>query len=73
MRNTSILTCSGDKDDLSLVTVNPTVENTHSAGVDVAGTVMYFLATLEIMGKQCLFSFYHLSGDSSLSNGLSCK
>ena len=46
-----MLTCSGVKHDLNLVTVKPAVENTRSAGVDVTGTVRYLLATLAIRGK----------------------
>ena len=67
-----MLTWSGVKRDLNLVTVKPAVENTRSAGIDVTEIMRYLLAILEIRGKRCLFSFHHKSGDSSLSKGLSC-
>ena len=47
-----MFTCSGVKQDLSLVTVSPAVENTLSAGVDVAGTQRYFLATCATQGNR---------------------
>ena len=50
---TNMLTCSGVKQDLNLVTVNPAVENTLSAGVDVIGMVRYLLATRETRGNLC--------------------
>ena len=46
-----MLTCSGVKQDLNLVTVNPAVENTLSPGMDVIGMVRYLLATREIIGN----------------------
>ena len=46
-----MLTCLGVKQDLNLVTVNPAVENTLSAGMDVIGMVRYLLATQEIIGN----------------------
>ena len=39
-----MFTCSGLRQDLSLVTVSLAIENTLSAGVDVAGTHRYLLA-----------------------------
>ena len=61
------------KQDLNLVTVNPAVENTLSAGVDVIGMVRYLLATHKTRGNLCWFSFHHSKGCSSLSIGLSFK
>ena len=43
-----MLTCSGVKHDLNLVTVNPAVENTCSAGVEVIGMVRYLVKQEEI-------------------------
>ena len=40
-----MIKCSDVKQDLDLVAVNPAVENTLSAGVDVIGMVRYLLAT----------------------------
>ena len=68
-----MLTCSGVKQDLNLVTVNPAIEITLSAGVDVIGMVRYLLAIRETRGNLCWFSFHHLNGGSSLSIGLSFK
>ena len=48
-----MLTCSGVKQDLNLVTVNPAVENIRSAGVEVIGMVRYLLATHETRGNLC--------------------
>ena len=50
---TNMLTSSGVKQDLNLVTVNPAVENTRSAGVEVIGMVRYLLATRETRGNLC--------------------
>ena len=41
------------QEDLNVVTINPTVENTHSAGVDVIGMVRYLLATRATRGNLC--------------------
>ena len=51
-RNTSMLTCSGLRQDLNFVTVSPAVENTLSAGMDVAGMHKYFLVTCATKGKR---------------------
>ena len=61
-----MLTCSGVKRDLNLVTVNPAVENTLSAGVDAIGMVIYLLAIQETRGNLYWFSFHHVNGGSSL-------
>jgi len=54
-----------------LVTVNPAVENTHSAGVDVTGMERNCFATTDIVGNLYWFCFHHTKGDSSLSIGFS--
>ena len=41
----SMLTWTGVRHDLNLITICLAVENTCSAGITVAGTVRYFLAT----------------------------
>jgi len=46
-----MFTCSGDRHDLSFVTVNPAMENTRSAGVEVAGIVRYFRAMHDNRGN----------------------
>ena len=51
LKKTYMLTCSGVKQDLNLMTINPAVENTLSAGMDVIGMVRYLLATREIRGN----------------------
>ena len=48
-----MLTCSGFKQDLNLVTVNPAVENTRSAEVDVIEMVRHLLATRATRGNLC--------------------
>ena len=68
-----MFTCSRLRQDLNLVTVSPAVENTLSAGVDVAGMHRYFLATYETKGKRCSFDFHHSSGDVSLLSGRSYR
>ena len=50
-----MLTCSGVKQNLNLMTVNPAVENTLSAGVDVIGMVRYLLAIREARQNLCWF------------------
>ena len=42
---------SVSKFDLSLVIVNPAVENVHSDGTEVAGNAKYFLANLATLGN----------------------
>ena len=61
--------CSGVKDDLSIVTVNPAVENACSVEVDVAD----IFCNLRDYRKTMFISLHHISRDSSLSNGLSYK
>ena len=46
-----MFTCPGDRHDLSFVTFNPAVENTHLAGVEVAGIVRYFCAMHDNRGN----------------------
>ena len=50
-----MLTCSGVKQNLNLMTVNPAVENTLSAGVDIIGMVRYLLAIREARRNLCWF------------------
>ena len=52
-----MLTCSGVKQDLDLVTVNPAVENILSVGVHLIGMVLYLLATRELEEKSVLVFF----------------
>ena len=67
-----MFTCSGNKEDHLWSDIFPAAENSHSAGVDVAGMPEYLLVTFDKYGKCCSF---HCSGlvVFFLSTGISLK
>ena len=63
-------TVSGESRLRSLVTINPILENTRSAGVDVAGIAKYCFANWDRHGNDDDFIFHHSS--PSLFKDLRC-